>query len=253
MFNDKVVVITGGASGIGLASAKRLLIEGAKVALLDVNDNVLEISKKLGGNVLGIKCDVSNENDVKTSIEMVVSVFGKIDCLLANAGIGGGANKPADVTLEEWNKVIGVNQTGIFLVNKYVIPYMIKNGGGSIVNTSSMYGLVGAPNSFAYTASKGAINQMTRTLSLAYAENNIRVNAIAPGFVDTAILSGVPDEYKKVMAKEMPIGRLGTDDEIASLIKFLLSDEASFITGAIISIDGGYTAKWSFFLTSYFY
>lgn len=243
MFNDKVVVITGGASGIGLASAKRLLIEGTKVALLDVNDNVLEISKKLGGNVLGIKCDVSNENDVKTSIEMVVSVFGKVDCLLANAGIGGGANKPADVTLEEWNKVIGVNQTGIFLVNKYVIPYMIKNGGGSIVNTSSMYGLVGAPNSFAYTASKGAINQMTRTLSLAYAENNIRVNAIAPGFVDTAILSGVPDEYKKVMAKEMPIGRLGTDDEIAALIKFLLSDEASFITGAIISIDGGYTAK----------
>ena len=243
MFNDKVVVITGGASGIGLASAKRLLIEGAKVALLDVNDNVLEISKKLGGNVLGIKCDVSNENDVKTSIEMVASVFGKIDCLLANAGIGGGSNKPADVTLEEWNKVIGVHQTGIFLVNKYVIPYMIKNGGGSIVNTSSMYGLVGAPNSFAYTASKGAINQMTRTLSLAYAENNIRVNAIAPGFVDTAILSGVPDEYKKVMAKEMPIGRLGTDDEIASLIKFLLSDEASFITGAIISIDGGYTAK----------
>lgn len=243
MFNDKVVVITGGASGIGLASAKRLLIEGAKVALLDVNDTVLEISKKLGGNVLGIKCDVSNENDVKTSIEMVASVFGKIDCLLANAGIGGGTNKPADVTLEEWNKVIGVNQTGIFLVNKYVIPYMIKNGGGSIVNTSSMYGLVGAPNSFAYTASKGAINQMTRTLSLAYAENNIRVNAIAPGFVDTAILSGVPDEYKKVMAKDMPIGRLGTDDEIATLVKFLLSEESSFMTGAIISIDGGYTAK----------
>ena len=156
MFNDKVVVITGGASGIGLASAKRLLIEGAKVALLDVNDNVLEISKKLGGNVLGIKCDVSNENDVKTSIEMVASVFGKIDCLLANAGIGGGNNKPADVTLEEWNKVIGVNQTGIFLVNKYVIPYMIKNGGGSIVNTSSMYGLVGAPNSFALLAQSNA-------------------------------------------------------------------------------------------------
>ena len=106
-----------------------------------------------------------------------------------------------------------------------------------------MYGLVGAPNSFAYTASKGAINQMTRTLSLAYAENNIRVNAIAPGFVDTAILSGVPDEYKKVMAKEMPIGRLGTDDEIATLVKFLLSEESSFMTGAIISIDGGYTAK----------
>lgn len=243
MFKDKVIVITGGASGIGLASAKKLLNEGAKIALLDVNDSVLEISKNLGGNVLGIKCDVSNEKDVKSSIDMVADFFGKIDGLVANAGIGGGANKPADVTLEEWNKVIGVNQTGIFLVNKYVIPHMIKNGGGSIVNTSSMYGLVGAPNSFAYTASKGAINQMTRTLSLAYAENNIRVNAVAPGYVDTAILSSVPDEYKKIMAKEMPIGRLGKDDEIASLIKFLLSDEASFITGAIISIDGGYTAK----------
>lgn len=243
MFKDKVIVITGGASGIGLASAKKLLNEGAKIALLDVNDSVLEISKNLGGNVLGIKCDVSNEKDVKSSIDMVADFFGKIDGLVANAGIGGGANKPADVTLEEWNKVIGVNQTGIFLVNKYVIPHMIKNGGGSIVNTSSMYGLVGAPNSFAYTASKGAINQMTRTLSLAYAENNIRVNAVAPGYIDTAILSSVPDEYKKIMAKEMPIGRLGKDDEIASLIKFLLSDEASFITGAIISIDGGYTAK----------
>ncbi|MDO4375905.1 MAG: SDR family oxidoreductase [bacterium] len=243
MLNDKVVVITGGASGIGLASAKRLLKEGAKVALLDVNDDVLEISKELGANTLGLKCDVSNEADVKSSIDMVANFFGKIDYLVANAGIGGGANKPADVSIEEWNKVIGVNQTGIFLVNKYVIPHMIENGGGSIVNTSSMYGIVGAPNSFAYTASKGAINQMTRTLALAYAENNIRVNAIAPGFVDTAILSSVPDEYKKVMAKEMPIGRLGTDDEIASLVKFLLSDEASFITGAIISIDGGYTAK----------
>lgn len=243
MLNDKVVVITGGASGIGLASAKRLLKEGTKVALLDVNDDVLEISKSLGTNTLGLKCDVSNESDVKSSIDMVANFFGKIDYLVANAGIGGGANKPADVSIEEWNKVIGVNQTGIFLVNKYVIPYMIENGGGAIVNTSSMYGIVGAPNSFAYTASKGAINQMTRTLALAYAENNIRVNAIAPGYVDTAILSSVPDEYKKVMAKEMPIGRLGTDDEIASLVKFLLSDEASFITGAIISIDGGYTAK----------
>lgn len=243
MLNDKVVVITGGASGIGLASAKRLLKEGAKVALLDVNDDVLEISKSLGTNTFGLKCDVSNEADVKSSIDMVANFFGKIDYLVANAGIGGGANKPADVSIEEWNKVIGVNQTGIFLVNKYVIPYMIENGGGAIVNTSSMYGIVGAPNSFAYTASKGAINQMTRTLALAYAENNIRVNAIAPGYVDTAILSSVPDEYKKVMAKEMPIGRLGTDDEIASLVKFLLSDEASFITGAIISIDGGYTAK----------
>ena len=120
---------------------------------------------------------------------------------------------------------------------------MLENGGGAIVNTSSMYSLVGTTMSFAYSASKGAINQMTRSLALTYARNNIRVNAIAPGYVDTAILAMVPKEAKNAMANQLPIGRLGKDVEIASLICYLLSDEASFITGAIISIDGGFTAQ----------
>lgn len=243
MFNEKVAIITGGASGIGLATAKKLLGEGANVVLVDWNQDVSDIAKNLGKNCIGIRCDVSCDTNVQETISKIMEKFGHIDYLVANAGIGGGPNKAHEVSIDEWNKVIGVNQTGIFLMNKYVISEMLKNGKGTIVNTSSMYGLVGTTMSFAYSASKGAINQMTRSLALTYARNNIRVNAIAPGYVDTPILASVPKEMKDAMANQLPIGRLGKDVEIASLICYLLSDEASFITGAIISIDGGFTAQ----------
>lgn len=243
MFNEKVAIITGGASGIGLATAKKLLGEGANVVLVDWNQDVSDIAKNLGKNCIGIRCDVSCDTNVQETISKIMEKFGHIDYLVANAGIGGGPNKAHEVSIDEWNKVIGVNQTGIFLMNKYVISEMLKNGKGAIVNTSSMYGLVGTTMSFAYSASKGAINQMTRSLALTYARNNIKVNAIAPGYVDTPILAMVPDEAKNAMANQLPIGRLGKDVEIASLICYLLSDEASFITGAIISIDGGFTAQ----------
>ncbi len=243
MFNEKVAIITGGASGIGLATAKKLLGEGANVVLVDWNQDVSDIAKNLGKNCIGIRCDVSCDTNVQETISKIMENFGHIDYLVANAGIGGGPNKAHEVSIDEWNKVIGVNQTGIFLMNKYVISEMLKNGKGAIVNTSSMYGLVGTTMSFAYSASKGAINQMTRSLALTYAHDNIRVNAVAPGYVDTPILASVPKEMKDAMANQLPIGRLGKDVEIASLICYLLSDEASFITGAIISIDGGFTAQ----------
>ncbi len=243
MFNEKVAIITGGASGIGLATAKKLLGEGANVVLVDWNQDVSDIAKNLGKNCIGIRCDVSCDTNVQETISKIMEKFGHIDYLVANAGIGGGPNKAHEVSIDEWNKVIGVNQTGIFLMNKYVISEMLKNGKGAIVNTSSMYGLVGTTMSFAYSASKGAINQMTRSLALTYAHDNIRVNAVAPGYVDTPILASVPKEMKDAMANQLPIGRLGKDVEIASLICYLLSDEASFITGAIISIDGGFTAQ----------
>lgn len=242
MFNGKVAVITGGASGIGLATARKLLSEGAKVVLVDWNENVSEIAKTLNNDALGIRCDVSSDTDVQKSVNDIIEKFGHIDFLVANAGIGGGPNKAHEVSVDEWNKVIGVNQTGIFLMNKYVISEMLKNGGGAIVNTSSMYGLVGTTMSFAYSASKGAINQMTRSLALTYARDNIRVNAVAPGYVDTPILAEVPKEAKDAMANQLPVGRLGKDTEIANLICYLLSDDASFITGAIVPIDGGFTA-----------
>lgn len=243
MFNEKVVIITGGASGIGLATAKKLLNAGAKVILADWNDDVTNIAVNLSSNCLGIKCDVSNEESVKNCVNEVVNKYGKIDFLVANAGIGGSPNKAHEVSFEEWNKVVSVNQSGIFLMNKYVITEMLKTGGGAIVNTSSMYGLVGTTMSFTYSATKGAINQMTRSLALTYARDNIRINAIAPGYVDTPILAQIPQEAKEAMANQLPIGRLGKDDEIANLITYLLSENASFITGAIIPIDGGYTAQ----------
>lgn len=242
MFKEKVAVVTGGASGIGLATTKKLLSEGANVVILDLKMDE-EIINGLGGNAIYLKCDVSNEENVKNCIEEIIKKFNHIDYLVANAGIGGSASKPHEVSMDEWNKVISVNQTGIFLLNKYVINEMLKNGKGAVVNTSSMYGLVGSTTSFVYSASKGAINQMTRSLALTYARDNIRVNAIAPGYVDTPILSMVPDNVKKAMGNELPIGRLGKDTEIANLICYLLSDDASFITGAIIPIDGGFTAK----------
>ena len=242
MFKEKVAVVTGGASGIGLATTKKLLSEGANVIILDLKMDE-EIINSFGGNAIYLKCDVSNEENVKNCIEEIIKKFNHIDYLVANAGIGGSASKPHEVSMDEWNKVISVNQTGIFLLNKYVINEMLKNGKGAVVNTSSMYGLVGSTTSFAYSASKGAINQMTRSLALTYARDNIRVNAIAPGYVDTPILSMVPDNVKKAMGNELPIGRLGKDTEIANLICYLLSDNASFITGAIIPIDGGFTAK----------
>ena len=242
MFNGKVAVITGGASGIGLATARKLLSEGAKVVLVDWNEDVSEIAKTLNNDALGIRCDVSSDTDVQKCVNEIKEKFGHIDLLVANAGIGGGPNKAHEVSVDEWNKVIGVNQTGIFLMNKYVISEMLKNGGGAIVNTSSMYGLVGTTMSFAYSASKGAINQMTRSLALTYARDNIRVNAVAPGYVDTPILAEVPKEAKDAMANQLPVGRLGKDTEIANLICYLLSDDASFITGAIVPIDGGFTA-----------
>lgn len=242
MFKEKVAVVTGGASGIGLATTKKLLSEGANVVILDLKMDE-EIINGLGGNAIYLKCDVSNEENVKNCIEEIIKKFNHIDYLVANAGIGGSASKPHEVSMDEWNKVISVNQTGIFLLNKYVINEMLKSGKGAVVNTSSMYGLVGSTTSFAYSASKGAINQMTRSLALTYARDNIRVNAIAPGYVDTPILSMVPDNIKEAMGNELPIGRLGKDTEIANLICYLLSDDASFITGAIIPIDGGFTAK----------
>ena len=242
MFKEKVAVVTGGASGIGLATTKKLLSEGANVVILDLKMDE-EIINGLGGNAIYLKCDVSNEENVKNCIEEIIKKFNHIDYLVANAGIGGSASKPHEVSMDEWNKVISVNQTGIFLLNKYVINEMLKNGKGAVVNTSSMYGLVGSTTSFAYSASKGAINQMTRSLALTYARDNIRVNAIAPGYVDTPILSMVPDNIKEAMGNELPIGRLGKYTEIANLICYLLSDDASFITGAIIPIDGGFTAK----------
>ena len=243
-FEGKVAIVTGGASGIGLATVKKLLANGAYVALADVSQKLEEVTRNLGdeNHVLGIYTDVSKEDDVQNMINKTIEKFGHLDYMVSNAGIGGSANLLEDVTIEEWQQVIGVNQTGMYLCNKYAIKELLKTGGGAIVNTASMYGLVGSASSYAYSASKGAITQMTRSAALMYADKNIRINAVAPGYVDTPILALAPEEMKKAMAQSLPMKRLGKDTEIADIICFLLSDEASFITGSVLSCDGGFTA-----------
>lgn len=243
-FKDKVAIVTGGASGIGLATVKKLLENGANVVIVDVSKNLDDVVSGLGNEVhtLGIMTDVSKEEDVKNMINKTIQKFGHLDYMVSNAGIGGSPNILDEVSMEEWNQVIGVNQTGMYLCNKYALKEMLKNGGGAIVNTASMYGLVGSSTSYAYSASKGAIIQMTRSAALMYADKNIRINAVAPGYVDTPILAMAPEEMKIAMAQSLPIKRLGKDAEIADTICFLLSDEASFITGSILACDGGYTA-----------
>ncbi len=243
-FKDKVAIVTGGASGIGLATVKKLLENGANVVIADVSKNLDDIVRSLGNeaHTLGIMTDVSKEEAVKNMINKTIQKFGHLDYMVSNAGIGGSPNILDEVSIEEWNQVIGVNQTGMYLCNKYALKEMIKNGKGAIVNTASMYGLVGSATSYAYSASKGAIIQMTRSAALIYADKNIRINAVAPGYVDTPILAMAPEEMKMAMAQSLPIKRLGKDTEIADTICFLLSDEASFITGSILACDGGYTA-----------
>lgn len=243
-FKDKVAIVTGGASGIGLATVKKLLEKGANVVIADVSKNLDDVVSSLGNKArtLGVMTDVSKEEDVKNMVEKTIQKFGHLDYLVSNAGIGGSPNILDEVSIEEWNQVIGVNQTGMYLCNKYALKEMLKNCGGAIVNTASMYGLVGSATSYAYSASKGAIIQMTRSAALMYADKNIRINAVAPGYVDTPILAMAPEEMKMAMAQSLPIKRLGKDAEIADTICFLLSDEASFITGSILACDGGYTA-----------
>lgn len=243
-FEGKVAIVTGGASGIGLATVKKLLANGAYVVLADVSQKLEEVTRNLGdeNHVLGIYTDVSKEDDVQNMINKTIEKFGHLDYMVSNAGIGGSANLLEDVTIEEWQQVIGVNQTGMYLCNKYAIKELLKTGGGAIVNTASMYGLVGSASSYCYSASKGAITQMTRSAALMYADKNIRINAVAPGYVDTPILALAPEEMKKAMAQSLPMKRLGKDTEIADIICFLLSDEASFMTGSVLSCDGGFTA-----------
>ena len=242
---DKVAVVTGGASGIGLATAKAFLAKGAKVVIGDYNEDsgkaVEQQLKETFENVLFVRTDVADEQSVENLVKTAVDQFGQLDIIFNNAGIG--IQKPThELTDDEYKRVIAVNQDGVFYGIKYALREMLKTGGGAIINTSSILGTVGEPTSIPYAASKGAVNLITKSVALEYADRNIRVNAVAPGFIESGLVNkeSLGDFYDGLVAKH-PVGRLGNPEEIAHAVVFLAEND--FVTGTTIHVDGGYTAK----------
>ena len=249
----KVAIVTGGALGIGRAACELLAREGAKVAVADVLDGPgAELAGRLadsGAAARYWRVDVAREEEVERVFGEIEAAFGRIDVLVNNAGISGASKPTHELTEEEWDRVQAVNVKGVFFCTKHAIPRMIAGGGGSIVNLSSIYGLVGAPDAPPYHASKGAVRLMTKTDALLYAKQGVRVNSVHPGFVWTpmveAFIGSEPNaqELRRGIEALHPLGRLGRPEEIASGILFLASDESSFVTGSELVIDGGYTAR----------
>jgi NAD(P)-dependent dehydrogenase (short-subunit alcohol dehydrogenase family) len=250
----KVAVVTGGVLGIGRATSLLLAKEGAKVAVVDLKDeegkNVIAEIEAFGGIAKFWHLDTTKEKEVKAVFADIVSEFGKIDVLVNNAGISGVDKPTHEITEEEWDKVINVNVKGVFLCAKHVIPYMQKAGSGSIINMSSIYGLVGGGDIPPYHASKGAVRLMSKNDALLYAKDNIRVNSVHPGFIWTPLVEELgkrsPDgveAYKKHLDSLHPIGHMGEPADIAYGVLYLASDESKFVTGSELVIDGGYTAQ----------
>lgn len=244
---DKVVIITGAASGIGEATALLFAKEGAKVVVSDINmesgEEVVKRIEKSGGTASFFKADVASAAENKALVDYAVNTYGKLDIAVNNAGIGGEANKIAQMSLEGWHRVIDVNLHSVFYGMKYQIEAMLVHGQGSIVNISSILGSVGFEGSAGYVAAKHAINGMTRTAAIEYSGQGIRVNAVGPAFIDTPLLDQLDDDVKKQLISLHPIGRLGRSKEVAELILWLGSDKASFATGSYYPIDGGYLSR----------
>ncbi len=250
--NDKTAIVTGAALGLGRATVIRMAEEGASVALIDILDKegqALETELQARGlKVRYWHCDVSAEAEVAKVIGEVTSHFGRLDAVVNNAGISG-VNKPThEITEAEWDRVQAINVKSVFFFTKHSIAPLRLAGGGSIINLSSIYGLIGAPDSPPYHASKGAVRLMSKTDAMLYAPDKIRVNSIHPGFIWTPMvekyLAGTtdPEASRKAIGALHPLGSMGEPDDIAWGAVYLASDEAKFITGAELVIDGGYTA-----------
>jgi NAD(P)-dependent dehydrogenase (short-subunit alcohol dehydrogenase family) len=242
-FQGKVAIVTGGASGIGKATSVRLASEGASVVIADINADagqvVVDQITADGGSAIFVTLNVTSEDAWNAAVAETVSTFGTLDLLVNNAGIGD-ARAIEDTPIEVWDKTIAVTQTSVFLGLKASSAALKATGNGSVVNISSIYGLVGGSAAGpAYQAAKGAVRLLTKNAALWWVEDGVRVNSVHPGFIDTPILEGAPRE---ALAATVPMKRLGKPEEIASMVLYLLSDEASFITGAEFAVDGGFTA-----------
>lgn len=243
----KVAVITGAGSGIGRETALLFAREGAKIVVADYASEageatVRQIGEK-GGDALFIKTDVSQASDVERMVKATVEKYGRIDILYNNAGVLGEVAFVGDATEDDWDRLMSINLKGTFLCSKYAVREMIKGGSGVIVNTASAMGFVGLPGNAAYSAAKGGIIQLTRTMALEYASSNIRVNCLCAGWVDTPMNLKLGERIINWTVRETPMKRWAKPEEIAQAALYLASDESSFVTGAALVIDGGWTAK----------
>ncbi len=243
---NKVAIVTGAGSGIGQAIAELFASSGAKVVVSDINEEhgkaVVDKIKSAGGDAFFVKADSSSAEDNRNLVATTVEHYGRLDIACNNAGIGGPAQPTGEYDIEAWEKVINVNLNGVFYGCRYQLEQMVKNGGGNIVNIASVHGTVAAPMSSAYTATKHAVVGLTKNIAAEYATKNIRCNAVGPGYILTPLLEkNLTKEMQDGIAAKAPMNRLGSAEEIANLVLFLSSEDASFVTGAYYIADGGYT------------
>ena len=242
---QKVAIVTGAAQGIGLAITNKFLADGYAVALIDIDAETLaDTAAELQGQpILAVECDVSNAEQVQASIEKIAAHFGRIDSLVNNAGVA--VFKPAlETTFEDWSRVLATNLNGPFLCTQACVPVMLKNGGGSVVNIASISGLRASTLRIAYGTSKAALMHLTKQQAVEYGNAGIRVNAVAPSPVETAMALQVHSaDIRTSYHDAIPLARYGTVDEIANAVTFLCSDAASFINGQILAVDGGFDAS----------
>ncbi len=244
----KRAIITGAGSGMGRAAAQRFFAEGADVALLDIDESAIAaVAAELGGGprVLALRVDVRDEAQVEAAVAQATSAFGGLDTVVANAGVQlAGQDDRADrLDLAVWQRTVDINLTGIFLTCKHGLRALLENGGGSVVCTASPTGLYGCAAGYdAYSSSKAGVYGLVRVMAADYASSGIRVNGVIPGYTDTAMTSWVDEEARRGLLATIPLGRAGTAEEVASVMLFLASDEASYVTGAVWAADGGMTA-----------
>jgi NAD(P)-dependent dehydrogenase (short-subunit alcohol dehydrogenase family) len=248
-FAGKVALITGGNAGIGRATAIEFAKHGANVVISGRREKegheVIAEIKALGGEAIFLKTDVSKEGDVKAMIEQTLETFGRLDFAFNNAGVEETLTPLPDQTEETYDQIMDINVKGVWLSLKYEIPAMLKTGGGAIVNNSSIAGLVGFAMAPVYVASKHAVIGLTKAVAVEYAKQNVRVNAVAPGTIETRMFLEVTrsPEIKQLLESGQPMGRIGQPEEIAGTVIWLCSDSASFVTGQTLAVDGGYTVQ----------
>lgn len=242
VLEGKVALVTGAGSGIGAEMARALHRAGARVVLADITGQQESVAQQLGDGSVAVHGDVTQSRDVQTVLATTMSTFGKLDILCNNAGIDGVPAPFAEGTEEDFDRVMAVNVKGVYLGTRYALPIMVEAGGGSIINTASVASTVAVPMMGPYCASKGAVLMLTKAAAIEYAAQGVRANCICPGVIQTALVGNIPDDVLEGAKARIPMGRAGLPSDIGPLVVYLASDDSSYLTGAAIPVDGGYTS-----------